>query len=159
MDDKTQTRLLKLAADTQARGLMTGTESSVPLNGRLVRSANTGDLHAAGEIVLLLSRLARGGDDFHVSHRRAVDLYVLGRTTRETQIEDIAEGIAGGTLTDAFERVLTTLTPIGAARVLLDAAEAKKQAPAKPASPIAVTPLTAADRVGLLDRARKWEDA
>lgn len=44
--------------------------------------------------------------------------------------------------------------------LLLDAYEAQKQPPApKPASPIAQSTLTDGDKMELLDRARRWEDA
>ncbi|HEX6245946.1 MAG TPA: hypothetical protein VFZ61_33705 [Polyangiales bacterium] len=156
-----------LLIQLRTSGHLTGGEQRVTLNGRAVHAAHIGDFGACAALATNLMHLAAFDGDPHVRYDRATDEYSVGRHTRETRLADVTREMESLSRWDqdgaddfVTASLVRELTPAVAAKLLLDAAEAKKLSPAKPASPIATSsPLTIGDRNALLDPARKWEDA
>jgi hypothetical protein len=153
-------RLYNLHRELRESGMLTGSADSVQISGRDVRCALSKDqglraVPATARMALELVKLGAWEGEPHISFERCNDKFTICRPTRETMLADIAADLGNACNSEALGSVLRSLTCERAAKILFEAAEAKKQPP--PASPIERSTLTAGDRNALADRARRWE--
>jgi hypothetical protein len=128
-------RLYDLHRELRESGMLTGSAGSVQISGRDVRCALSKDqglraLPATARMALELVKLGAWEGEPHISFERCNDKFTICRPTRETMLADIANDLSNAVNSEALGSVLNQLGCSVAAKILFDAAEAKKQPPA-----------------------------